>query len=352
MKRIFVLLLTVCLVLVSAACGSTASTSTGTDTKDAGQGNTNSQASKNLVIYTAAERNLTDAVIPEFEAKTGIKVEIVTAGTGELLKRIEAEKANPLGDIEWGGTLSVIAPKAELFEPYKSQNESALIDTAKNVEGMITRNSVIPVVLIVNKNLIGDIKIEGYEDLLNPKLKGKIAFPDPSKSSTGLTHLENILYTIGAGDQNKAWDYIKKLTKNLDGKLLASSGAAPKGVADGEYVVGFTHEEYVSAAIKQGSPIEVVYMKEGVVASPGTVQIIKGAKNMENAKKFVDFVTSKEVQANLANKISSRPTRSDVPAPPGLKQISEFKLVKEDIKDVLANSQTWINKFRDIYTSN
>ncbi|NOU73026.1 hypothetical protein GC098_16635 [Paenibacillus sp. LMG 31458] len=52
--------------------------------------------------------------------------------------------------------------------------------------------------LLVNKKLIGDIKIEGYEALLNPKLKGKIAFTDPSKSSTGLTIIANILQTVGA----------------------------------------------------------------------------------------------------------------------------------------------------------
>ncbi|MBP1964928.1 ABC transporter substrate-binding protein [Paenibacillus aceris] len=356
MKKTFVLLLTSCMILLSVGCTSATSSKTGSDLKGASASPTKedakSETSKSLVVYTAAATDVMNIVIPEFEAKTGVKVEVVTAGTGEILKRIEAEQANPLGDIEWGGTVSVIAPKQQLFESYKSANESNLIDSAKNTEGMITRNNIIPMVLLVNKKLVGDIKIEGYADLLNPKLKGKIAFPDPAKSSTGLTHIENILQTIGAGDENKGWDYIKSLTKNLDGKLLASSSAVPKGVADGEYVVGFTHEELASAAVRQGSPVEVVYMKEGAIVSPGTVQIIKGAKNMENAKKFVDFLTSKELQSLTAAKLNMRASRTDVPAPAGLKQVTEFKIVPEDLKSALANNQAWLDKFKDVYTSN
>ncbi|NOU70359.1 extracellular solute-binding protein [Paenibacillus sp. LMG 31458] len=117
-------------------------------------------------------------------------------------------------------------------------------------------------------------------------------------------------------------------------------------------MVGVTHEELASAAVRQGSPVEIIYMKEGVVVSPGTVQIIKGAKNMENAKKFVDFLTSKDLQTMTATKLNMRASRNDVPAPPGLKTVSEFKIVKEELKSELANTQVLLDKFKDIYTSN
>ncbi|CAH1193163.1 hypothetical protein PAECIP111891_00499 [Paenibacillus allorhizoplanae] len=352
MKRFFATAATACMVLVSAACTSSPTTGTGAASSSPSPLISKSEVSKSLVVYTSAAADVMNVVIPEFESKTGIKVEVVTAGTGELLKRIEAEKEKPLGDVEWGGTISVISPKQQLFEPYKSENEKSIIDSAKNAEGSITRNNVIPMVIMVNKKLIGDIKIEGYEDLLNPKLKGKIAFPDPSKSSTGLTHIANILQTIGAGNESNGWDYMKKLTKNLDGKLIASSAAVPKGVSDGEYVVGITHEELASAAVRQGSPVEVIYMKEGVIVSPATVQIIKGAKNMENAKKFVDFLTSKDLQTLTATKLNMRASRTDVQAPSGLKSITDFKIIKEDLKYELDNNQAWLDKFKDVYISN
>jgi len=355
MKKTFVFLLAACLLLVSAACSNTTpakneeAAPSGTETQGQAK-EPESNASKSLVVYTAAAQDVMNIVIPEFEAQTGIKVEIVSAGTGELIKRIEAEKAKPLGDIEWGGTVAIISPKQELFEPYLSPNESAIIDSAKNAEGMMTRNNIIPMVLLVNKNLIGDIRIESYADLLNPKLKGKIAMNDPSKSATGLAHVQNMLSTFGVEDVNKGWDFVKDLVGNLDGKLVASSSAVPKGVADGEYAVGLTHEELASAVIRDGYPVEVVYMKEGVIISPGTVQIIKGAKNMENAKKFVDFLVSKELQTLTATKLNMRATRSDVPAPDGLKDISEIKIV--NLSEASSDNQAVLDKFRDTFTSN
>lgn len=76
-----------------------------------------------LVIYCPHPLSFINPLVEEFEKQSGIKVEVVAAGSGELLKRVESEKANPLGDIFWGGSLSTMKPKANLFEPYTSANE-------------------------------------------------------------------------------------------------------------------------------------------------------------------------------------------------------------------------------------
>jgi iron(III) transport system substrate-binding protein len=308
-------------------------------------------ASKKVVIYCPHPVEFINPIVAEFEKSTGITAEVVTAGTGELLKRIEAEKDNPLGDVLWGGSLSTVKPKKDFFQEYKSKNEDAVLDDCKNTEGMITRFTMIPSVIMVNKNLIGNIKIEGYQDLLNPALKGKIAFADPSKSSSSFEHLVNMLYAMGQGDPNKGWEYVGQLCKNLDGKLLSGSSAVYKGVADGEYTVGLTFEEAAAKYVKDGAPVEVIYMKEGVIAKPDTVQIIKGAKNLENAKKFIDFVTSKEVQTLIANQLCRRSVRKDVPAASGLKALNEMNLIKDDEATVNKSKQEWLDKFKDIFTS-
>src|SRR5690625_7847272 len=88
-------------------------------------------------------------------------------------------------------------------------------------------------------DLIGDIEINGYKDLLNPELKGKIAAADPASSSSAFAQLTNMLLAMG-GDytSDKGWDYVAALVENLDGKVASGSGDVHKGVADGEYVVG------------------------------------------------------------------------------------------------------------------
>ncbi len=308
--------------------------------------------SKELVIYCPHPLEFIDPIVSEFEKQTGITVEVIAAGTGELLKRVEAEESNPLGDVFWGGSLSTMEPKKDLFEPYVSANEDAVIEECKNIDGNITRFTYIPSVIMVNTNLIGDIKVESYEDLLNPELKGKIAFADPAKSSSSFEHVVNMLYAMGKGNPDNGWGYVQALCTNLDGKLLSGSSAVYKGVADGEYTVGLTFEEGAAKYVASGAPVSVVYMSEGVISKPDCVQIIKGAKNIENARKFIDFCTNKEIQTLIVNQLNRRSIRNDVPPAQGLKDLSEINLIFDDPELVIANKEAWIEKFADIFTSN
>ncbi|WP_371362583.1 hypothetical protein SRRS_37100 [Sporomusa rhizae] len=304
-----------------------------------------------LVIYCPHPLAFINPLVTEFEKQSGVKVEVVAAGSGELLKRVESEKANPLGDIFWGGSLGTMKPKANLFENYTSVNEDKIQPAFKNTEGPLTRFTDIPSVIMVNTNLIGDIKVEGYEDLLNPKLKGKIAFCDPAKSSSSYEHLINMLYAMGKGDPEKGWDYVKALCANLDGKLLSGSSAVYKGVADGEYAVGCTFEEGGATYVADGAPVKLVYMKEGVISKPDGVYIIKNAKNMENAKKFIDFITSKDAQTIIVKQLHRRSIRTDVEPPKGLIDKDKINIINDDEAVVVANKTKWLDKFKDIFTS-
>ena len=310
-----------------------------------------SESSNALVIYCPHPLDFINPLVDDFKAKNpGINVDVIAAGTGELLKRVESEKDNPLGDILWGGSLNTIRLKMDLFENYTSTNEVNIAEFYKNVEGPITRFTTIPSVLMVNTNLSKNIKIEGYEDLLNPALKGKIACADPSASSSSFEHLVNMLYAMGNGNPEKGWDYVKKLCANLDGKLLSGSSAVYKGVADGEYAVGLTYEEGGINYVVSGSPVKVIYMKEGVISKPEGVYIIKGAKNLENAKKFIDYCVSLDAQNILINKVNRRAIRKDASSSEVVIPMTEIYSIKDDPDFVESNRQKWLDKFRDIYT--
>ena len=303
-----------------------------------------------LVIYSPHPLSFLNALVDDFKAKNpGINVELIGAGSGELLKRVESEKDNPLGDVLWGGTVTIVKPKAYLFEDFATTNSENI--PYKNIEGPLTRCTVVPSILMVNTNLAGNIKIEGYEDLLNPALKGKIAFADPAAAQSPFEHLVNMLYAMGGGDTEKGWDYIKKFCANLDGKLLSGSSATYKGVADGEYTVGLTFEQGGVDYVAWGSPVKVVYMKEGVISKPDGVYIIKGAKNMENAKRFVDYITSYDAQKMINEKLNRRAVRSDLPPSNLFIPIEDINIIYDDEDLVVANKQKWLDKFRDIFTS-
>ncbi len=312
--------------------------------------NTNSDRDE-LVIYCSHPLDLMNTILDDFKLKNPeIRVDVVTAGTGELLKRIEAERVNPLGDILWGGTLNSVKSKSDLFENYVSTNEINIYEEFRNEEGNFTRFSLIPSVIMINTNLTKNIKIEGYEDLLNPALKGKIAHADPSASSSAFEHLVNMLYAMGKGDPEKGWDYVQKFCANLDGKLLSGSSAVYKGVADGEYAVGLTYEEGGINYVVSGSPVKVIYMKEGVISKPEGVYIIKGGKNLENAKKFVDYCVSLDAQNILINKVNRRAIRNDADSSEVVIPMTEIYSITDNPDIVEANRQKWLDKFRDIYT--
>ena len=211
-----------------------------------------------LVVYTARSEALNNAVIPEFEKDTGIKVEVVVAGTGELLKRAQSEKDNPLGDIFWVADQTMLSASKDLFMEYVSPEDENMLDAFRNTTGYFTPAFADPTVMIVNKDLKGDMKIEGFEDLLNPELKGKIAFGDPVNSSSAFQSLLAMLYGMGKdGDplSDEAWAYVDQFIANLDGKMANSSSQVYKGVAEGEYVVGLTWEDPAANYVKEGAAV-------------------------------------------------------------------------------------------------
>ena len=307
-------------------------------------------ADEALVVYCPHPLEFINPVVSEFEDRTGIRVQVQTGGTGELLRMAEAGE-EPKCDILWGGSLSTALPKRKLFEPYTSVNEDMIQEDYKNEEGKMTRFTDIPSVLMVNTNLIGDIEIKGYGDLLNPELKGKIAMCDPSTSSSAYEHLINMIYAMGDGDPEQGWDYVEDFCRNLDGTLLKGSSAVYKGVAEGRFVVGLTFEEGAAHYVADSEPVKLVYMEEGVVSTPDVVCIMKGTGHAAAARAFVDFVTGKDAQTMIATTLDRRSVRTDVGEPAYLPDKGEIHIIYCDKNVVRDNKYQWLARFSDIFNS-
>lgn len=331
----------------SAALTACGGSSAGTSTEGSNPG---SQGGGDLVIYSPNSEGLLNATIPLFEEKYGVNVELIQAGTGELVKRIQSEKNDPYADVLFGGSWSLMYSNEDLWEPYVSKNDANVLDAYKNKCGFITGNVLDGSVLIVNTDLIGDIKIEGYEDLLNPELKGKIATADPANSSSAFAHLTNMLLAMGGYEDEKAWQYVRDLFANVDGKICESSGSVYKGVADGEYVVGLSYEDPCAQLVLDGAPVKIVYMKEGTVFLPASATIIKGAKNMDNAKLFIDFILSEEVQNIWGSTLTNRPVIKDAATNDAMVPMSEINVIEEDIPYVSSHKEELADKYTEIFT--
>lgn len=303
-----------------------------------------------LVVYSPNSDGLINATIPLFEEKYGVEVELIQAGTGELVKRIESEKNDPYADVLFGGSWSTMYDNEELWEPYVSANNDNVIEAYQNDCGFISSNCLDGSVILVNTDLIGDIEINGYEDLLNPELKGKIATADPANSSSAFAHLTNMLLAMGGYESEEAWQYVEDLFENIDGKICDGSSAVYKGVADGEYVIGLSWEDPCAQLVKDGAPVEIVYMEEGTVYLPASATIVKGAKNMDNAKLFMDFILSEEVQNIWGTTLTNRPVLKDAETSDYMTPMSEIYTIEEDIPYVSEHKQEIVDHYTEIFT--
>lgn len=304
--------------------------------------------SKRVTVYSPHPADPLNAGIKEFQEKTGITVDLVAAGTGELLKRIEAESANPLCDVFWGGGADSLAAYTEYFEPFVPEDIDNIDKNYVDPNNMWTGESPLPMVIMYNKKLVAENDVpKGWGDLIDPKFKGQIAYADPAKSGSSYTILCTILTAFGK-DDGKGWEFIEKLVANLDGKILGSSGDVYKKVADGEYAVGLTLEKEAIKYVQAGADVGIVYPSEGTSAVPDGIALVKGSKNRENAEIFLNFVLSKECQGMMAADFGRRPVRLDTNPPEGLPPMSEIPMVDYDFEWASSQKEEIMNKWKEV----
>ncbi len=379
-KRILSMLLAGGLILSLAACGgdtgsnnsaapqdSTAPTTGSTAPEDSKAPEGPAEATGKLVIYSPNSDTQINSSLEAFKkAYPGIEVELQSMGTGDVLARIEAEKENPQADINWGAiNYNFYEQHPDLWEEYVSPNDELLDENYRNHAGCVSFGNLSGSgAFILNDDMLAELGVEvkGYADLLNPKLKGKIAMGDPTASSSAFAELTNMLLVMGEGEtadecyhSDKAWQFVKDFVANLDGIILNSSSAVYKNVVAGEYAVGVSYEDPVVQAVldNKDNPdanISMVYPAEGAVWLPAGVAIVKNAPNMDNAKLFVDFMLSEECQKELA-KTTIRGTITSIPQDcEGMLPFDEINVAYEDQAAVAAYQTEMLQKWTDIVT--
>ena len=278
-----------------------------------------------LVIYTSHKEEVYGPIVKEFQQRTGIWVEVVTGGSGELLERIAMESDAPACDLMFGGGVESLAAYEDCFEPCTPSGVEFLRNVGLSADSLWTPFSSLPLVLIYNTRLVSEGEVTGWADLLDPHWKGRIAFADPTVSGSSYTAALTLFSCIEGED----WEILAKLVANLDGGALSDSGDVVESVRSGSRCIGVTLEE---TALKQRSPeVGIVYPAEGTSAVPDGCALIKGARHPENARDFLDFVLDRDVQELLVSDLSRRSVRTDVHAPEDLPSEAELGIIDYDV---------------------
>lgn len=367
-KRIFSLLLSLALVVpVMTACSkgnqqdaeknppaaekeSAGEASKAPETSVSESGTSSEPAATNkMVLYSSQSLDWSEALIKEFMEKTGIEVEIVSASTGELTARLEAEKENPQADVLWGGVADSYNNIPHLLEDYVSPEREFIYKKYWDPNNKWHACDVSPNVIIYNTKLVDKADApKSWDDLLDPKFRGRIAFVDPAKSSAAFGALMGAVFAKGK-DDGKGYEYMGKLIENMDGKFSSGSSAILKQVADGEHAVGITYEEGALRYMASGADMQLVYPEEGTNISAGGISIIKNAPNMNSARQFIDFMLGKEAQTHLTT-TNRRSSRTDVPAPEGVTPLEDIPAVEYDMNWAKEHTPEFLDTWKNFVT--
>jgi iron(III) transport system substrate-binding protein len=256
--------------------------------------------------------------------------------SGETFAQVKAEAANPKGDVWWGGTGDPHLQAAEeaLTDPYVSPRLPELQDWAQRQ----ARASQFRTVGIYagalgysyNANELAKRKLpepKCWSDLIKPVFKDEVQVANPNSSGTSYTMLATLVQIMG---EPKAFDYLKALHKNVN--QYTKSGAAPaRAAATGESLVGITFQHDAVTQAVSGAPVKIVSPCEGTGYEIGSMSIIKGAKNLANARKWYDWALSPEAQAIAATAKSYQvPSNKKAPVPEQAPKLAQIKLIDYD----------------------
>lgn len=310
------------LTVALTGCGGT---KTEQATKSANGGATSSVPKKELsgkvVIYTGAGPEITDPLFEGFKKQyPNIKPEVVKSGSGELLARITAEKDNAGGDVLLGGEPYSFDIQKAMFEPYESPTDKEMIRQDPNHIWHVW--TFMPQAILVNTKLLKDPNEwpKSIKDLADPKWKAqKIAFADPGKSGTGAGILNGIVSMYD-------WDFVQQMLKNVE--VSPGSDAMFAAVKDGAVPIGFINEDLGAKWEQTNLPVKMIFPSDGVTNVLDSLAIIKGAKDMDNAKAFVDYMGSKEAHQILKDQILRRSTRKDTAPPAGMQDLGKLKMIE------------------------
>jgi iron(III) transport system substrate-binding protein len=295
-------------------------------------------AAGELNLICAADVVICEQMKGDFEKAHDIKVNMVRMSSGEAYAKIRAEARNPKTDLWWAGTGDphLQAASENLTQEYKSPMLDQLTDWAKSQAESANYKTVGVYAGALGWGYNTEIfKTKGYKepkcwaDLLATELKGEIQIANPNSSGTAYTALASLVQIMG---EDKAFEYLKKLNTNIS--QYTKSGSAPvKAAARGETALGIVFMHDAVAQTAEGFPVKSIAPCEGTGYEIGSMSIVKGAKNMDNAKIWYDWSLKPEVQSRMKDAKSFQlPSNKKAEIPKEAPRFEDIKLINYDFK--------------------
>ena len=301
-----------------------------------GSAPTQAQDAGQLNVICSVQAEWCQMIQTVFTRTTGVRVNMSLKGSGEALAQLIAEKANPKTDLWFGGTGDPHLQAAELdiTQEYKSATLPQLHGWAQQqaVQSKYRTVGIYsgPLGFGYNPELLTKKKLpvpKSWSDLLKPEYKGEIQVANPASSGTAYTMVATLVQLMG---EDKAFDYMKKLHRNI-GQYTRSGTGPIKAVARGETSVSISFVHDGPGEKMQGFPVETVTPSEGTGAEIGSMSLIKGARNLDQAKKFYEWaLTASAQEMGAASKQFQLPSNKSAKVDPRVPDFKKIKFIDYD----------------------
>ncbi|MEP7275212.1 MAG: Fe(3+) ABC transporter substrate-binding protein, partial [Betaproteobacteria bacterium] len=289
-----------------------------------------------LNLYTARHYATDEALYTDFTRLTGIRINRIEGGEDALFERIKAEGANGPADVFITVDIGRIwkADQADLFAPVKSsvldsRIPAAYRDPADKWFGFSSRARLIA----YNRNIVKADAIRNYEDLADPKWKGKICV----RSSSHPYQLSLMAGMVAHLGEAKAEQWVQGLTANLARAPKGGDTDQLKAVAAGECAIALSNQYYYVRLLRSAKPEDKAIVDKVAVLWPNQDNrgvsmnisgggVLRSAPHRANAIRFLEYLASDSAQAYFADGNNEWPVVPGVKFDnPALASLGKFK---------------------------
>ena len=310
---------------------------------------------KVVVVYTSVDQVYSEPVLRNFGQKTGIRVnaayDVEASKTAGLVNRLIAERDHPQADVFWNSEIcrTIVLQQKGVLAPYGSPKATDIPARWKDPGGYWTGFAARARVLLYNTDLVppGDAPRSIF-DLTDPRWKGQAALAYPLFGTTA-THMAALRVVLG---EQKADDFFRALHANAVVIVDGNSMARDKAVA-GTVKVALTDTDDAIMAIRRGKPVKMVFPDEndvGTLVIPHTVALIAGSPHPREGKLFIDYLLSREVEAELIRTDAGQfPVRAGIAGPLNIPPLAGLKAMEVNFAAVTGSLDATSRFLQDVF---
>lgn len=307
-----------------------------------------------LVVYSTLEPENIATFKKGFEEENpDLEIVWIRESTGVLTARILAQGDKQEADAIWGLAVTTVSDlkKRDMLVVYAPKNLAELRPAFRDPANPPSWIGMEAWVAAVCFNTVEAAKLNlpkpaSWFDLLKPEFKGKIVISNPASSGTGYFHVSSFLQMWG---EEKGWKFMDDLHKNV--AVYEHSGTKPcRMAAAGEYPVGIAYELAGADLKTKGAPIDVLLMKEGGGWDMDTAAILKGTKNLDAAKRMMDFAASRKANELYAAFVSQVAIDGIAKPKPNYPEGVAQSMIKNDLDWAAANRERILAEWTKRYS--